>query len=71
MIERVDPYDHVEERAGWAPPSAEERVRARLDELRVRIAEVDAQVARLMARREELTRAAFDAATGLSGPEPA
>lgn len=59
-MERVDPYDHVEEPIAGLHVTPEELARARLSQLRTRIRRLDEQVVGLLVRRLELVRSAFD-----------
>jgi hypothetical protein len=65
-VERVDPFDLGDEVTSGAAAPAVDIPQLQLAELRARIHELDAKVAGLLARREELTRAAFEVATRAS-----
>jgi hypothetical protein len=58
----VDPFDHPDAPVSGLVHSEADLARVRLGEIRSRITELDSQVAGLLARREQLTRAAFDLA---------
>ncbi len=66
-VERVDPFDLGDVSLLGVAQTAREAAGVRLEELRSRITELDAEVAGLLARREQLTRAAFELAGGTGG----